>query len=117
MVERKVRFTESRRGSVQPEVSPVVAEAFAPDGTGSAQAPVGEALLDRVLEGLAEEIALMLDADVVERVEDVDLALILGAGFPRHRGGITPYLDSSGAALSGAGRTFHGNRFASGTDS
>ncbi|MBE9404685.1 enoyl-CoA hydratase/isomerase family protein [Brachybacterium sp. Marseille-Q2903] len=117
MVERKVRFTESRRGSVQPEVSPVVAEVFAPDGTGSAQAPVGEALLDRVLEGLAEEIALMLDADVVERVEDVDLALILGAGFPRHRGGITPYLDSSGAALSGAGRTFHGNRFASGTDS
>ena len=117
MVERKVRFTESRRGSVQPEVSPVVAEAFAPDGTGSAQAPVGEALLDRVLEGLAEEIALMLDADVVERVEDVDLALILGAGFPRHRGGITPYLDSSGAALSGAGRTFHGNRFGSGTNS
>ncbi|MCT1385392.1 3-hydroxyacyl-CoA dehydrogenase NAD-binding domain-containing protein [Brachybacterium sp. p3-SID1565] len=117
MVERKVRFTESRRGSVQPEVSPVVAEVFAPDGTGSAQAPVGEALLDRVLEGLAEEIALMLDADVVERVEDVDLALILGAGFPRHRGGITPYLDSSGAALSGAGRTFHGNRFGSGTDS
>ena len=130
MVERKAHFTEKRRGSTQPVVSPVVAEVFgagdaAKDGgaAGGAsmgaggQAPVGEALLERVLEGLAEEIALMLDAGVVERVEDVDLALILGAGFPRHRGGITPYLDSSGASRRGADRTFHGARFGSASDS
>lgn len=130
MVERKVRFTEKRRGSAQPVVAPVVAEVFgagdaatsggeeggASTGAGGS-VPVGEALLERVLDGLAEEIALMLDAGVVQRVEDVDLALILGAGFPRHRGGITPYLDSSGASQRGARRTFHGGRFGTASDS
>lgn len=66
-----------------------------------------------VQDGLAEEIALMLEAGVVERPEQVDLALILGAGFPRHRGGVTPYLDASGASQRATGRTFHGEQFTS----
>lgn len=120
MVERTVRFTEARRGPEPAAVSPVVAEVFGlegsgPEGAGSgAQPRVGEDLLVEVLDGLSEEIALMLDEGVVERVQDVDLALILGAGFPRHRGGITPYLDASGASERAAGRTFHGDRFTSG---
>ena len=113
MAERKAQFTEKAKTTVHPPVSPTVAEVFAavnPDRP--AQPPtVGEDLADRVREGLAEEIALMLDAGVVEQPEQVDLALILGAGFPRHRGGITPHLDASGAAERGAGRTFHEERF------
>ncbi|MGP9536451.1 3-hydroxyacyl-CoA dehydrogenase NAD-binding domain-containing protein [Brachybacterium sp. AOP43-C2-M15] len=111
MVEREARFTEPAKGAVHPPVSPTVAEAFG-TGTGDgAGAPVGDALLEKVQDGLAEEIALMLDAGVVERPEQVDLALILGAGFPRHRGGVTPYLDASGAAQRAADRTFHGEQF------
>lgn len=53
----------------------------------------------------------MLEEGVVERPEQVDLAMILGAGFPRHRGGITPYLDQSGASRRAVGRTFHGSTF------
>ena len=53
----------------------------------------------------------MLDEGVVETVEQVDLAMILGAGFPRHRGGITPYLDASGASDRAGGGRFHGERF------
>ena len=48
---------------------------------------------ERALEALAEEIRLMLDEGVVAAPEDIDLCMILGAGWPLHLGGITPYLD------------------------
>ena len=35
----------------------------------------------------------MLDEGVVAEAQDIDLCLILGAGWPFHLGGITPYLD------------------------
>jgi hypothetical protein len=35
----------------------------------------------------------MLDDAVVIGPEDIDLCMILGAGWPFHLGGITPYLD------------------------
>ncbi|WP_193103695.1 3-hydroxyacyl-CoA dehydrogenase NAD-binding domain-containing protein [Brachybacterium sp. FME24] len=113
MAEQKAHFTERSKTSVHPPVSPTVAEVFAADAApaDAATAPVGDALLERVQDALAEEIALMLDDGVVERPEQIDLALILGAGFPRHRGGVTPYLDASGASQRAAGRTFHGELF------
>ncbi len=45
---------------------------------------------ERALEALAEEIRLILDEAVVAAPEDIDLCLILGAGWPFHLGGITP---------------------------
>jgi hypothetical protein len=42
----------------------------------------------------------------VAQPQDIDLCLILGAGFPFHLGGITPYLDRSGAAERATGRRF-----------
>ncbi|MEU0567725.1 3-hydroxyacyl-CoA dehydrogenase NAD-binding domain-containing protein [Nonomuraea sp. NPDC005983] len=50
----------------------------------------------RVLEALAEEVRLMLDEGVVAAAQDIDLCMILGAGWPFHLGGITPYLDRAG---------------------
>jgi len=51
-----------------------------------------EQVRDRALDALAEEIRLMLDEGVVAEAADLDLCLILGAGWPFHLGGITPYL-------------------------
>ena len=48
---------------------------------------------ERALAALAEEIRLMLDEGVVAEPQDIDLCMILGAGWPFHLGGITPYLD------------------------
>ena len=56
-----------------------------------------EEILHRVEDGLADEIKRMLDDDVVHAAEDIDLCMILGAGWPFQMGGITPYLDRSGA--------------------
>ncbi|TDD50261.1 3-hydroxyacyl-CoA dehydrogenase [Nonomuraea terrae] len=55
-----------------------------------------EQVRERVLTALAAEIRIMLDEGVVAAPEDIDLCMILGAGWPFHLGGITPYLDRSG---------------------
>jgi 3-hydroxyacyl-CoA dehydrogenase len=55
-----------------------------------------EQIRERVLAGLAREIALILEEKVVSSPKDVDLAMILGAGWPFFMGGITMYLDLHG---------------------
>jgi acetyl-CoA acetyltransferase len=62
---------------------------------------------ERALEALAEEIRLMLDEGVVAGPEDIDLCMILGAGWPFHLGGITPYLDRAGITEKVTGTRFH----------
>ena len=62
---------------------------------------------ERALEALADEIRLMLDEGVVAGPEDIDLCMILGAGWPFHLGGITPYLDRTGIAEKVTGTRFH----------
>ena len=66
-----------------------------------------ETILTRVQDGLAQEIKLMLDEKVVPEVEDIDLCLILGAGWPFIDGGASPYLDREGASERMFGGTFH----------
>ncbi len=61
----------------------------------------------RIEDGLADEIHRMLEDNVVAAAEDIDLCLILGAGYPFQMGGATPYLDRSGASQRAFGDTFH----------
>jgi 3-hydroxyacyl-CoA dehydrogenase/enoyl-CoA hydratase/carnithine racemase len=63
-------------------------------------------VLRRVQDALAQEIGLMLDEGVVAGPEDIDLCMILGAGWPMFLGGITPYLDRVGASERVNGRRF-----------
>jgi 3-hydroxyacyl-CoA dehydrogenase len=65
-----------------------------------------EQVRERTLRGLAEEIGLMLAEGVVASPMDIDLCLILGAGWPLHLGGITPYLDREGVSERMLGRRF-----------
>jgi 3-hydroxyacyl-CoA dehydrogenase/enoyl-CoA hydratase/carnithine racemase len=65
-----------------------------------------EQVLDSALTALAQEVRLMLDEGVVAEAQDIDLCLILGAGWPFHLGGITPYLDRTGVAERVTGRRF-----------
>lgn len=66
-----------------------------------------EQLRQRFEDGLADEIHRMLESDVVAAAEDIDLCLILGAGYPFQMGGVTPYLDRVGASERAFGDTFH----------
>jgi 3-hydroxyacyl-CoA dehydrogenase/enoyl-CoA hydratase/carnithine racemase len=65
-----------------------------------------EEVKQRVLRGLAEEVQLMLDEGVVPSPKQIDLAMILGAGFPFWLGGLTPYLDRTGVSASVSGKPF-----------
>ena len=71
-----------------------------------------EEILRRVEDELANEIKIMLDEGVVHAAEDIDLGLILGAGWPFQAGGATPYLDRVGASERAFGGAFHDPRIA-----
>ncbi|MBE7323102.1 enoyl-CoA hydratase/isomerase family protein [Nocardioides sp. Y6] len=66
-----------------------------------------EELREKALSGLAEEVKLMLDEGVAVAAEDIDLAMITGAGFSFWNGGLTMLLDSSGIAEKVNGKRFH----------
>jgi 3-hydroxyacyl-CoA dehydrogenase/enoyl-CoA hydratase/carnithine racemase len=55
-----------------------------------------EEIQQAALEAIADEINHMLDEGVVASVEDIDTALLLGAGWPFFLGGISRYLDHVG---------------------
>ncbi|GLI28756.1 3-hydroxyacyl-CoA dehydrogenase [Agromyces rhizosphaerae] len=66
-----------------------------------------EEIRTRLEDGLADEMHRMLEDDVVHAPEDIDLCMILGAGWPFQMGGATPYLDRVGASERAFGDTFH----------
>jgi hypothetical protein len=49
----------------------------------------------------------MLAEKVVGHPEDIDLCMIMGAGWPFQMGGITPFLDRVGASERVNGKLFH----------
>jgi hypothetical protein len=75
--------------------------------SGGTNPSTAEQLLARVQDGLADEIHRMLGESVVVSAEDIDLCMILGAGWPFQMGGATPYLDRVGASERVFGSTFH----------
>jgi len=89
-------------GASGPEVDPEVEALFVLGSTPSTEEQVRE----RALGAVAQEIRLMLDEGVVAEAQDVDLCMLLGAGWPFHLGGITPYLDRSGVSERVTGSRF-----------
>ena len=67
----------------------------------------GEAVRLRALNALAQEARMMLDEGVVATAAEIDICMLLGAGWPMHLGGILPYLDREGISVSVCGARFH----------
>ena len=89
-----------------PDGKPFIpAETLALLSFGTSPSTAGE-VLRRTQDALAGEIGLMLDEGVVAGPEDIDLCMILGAGWPMFLGGITPYLDRVGASERVNGKRF-----------
>ncbi len=82
-------------------------KAIALIGNSGQGGPSAEDIFDSLTVGLAREVHLMLDEGVVESPKDIDLCMIMGAGWPFHLGGLTPYLDRSGASQKAFGGSFH----------
>jgi 3-hydroxyacyl-CoA dehydrogenase/enoyl-CoA hydratase/carnithine racemase len=86
-------------------VDPEVAEIFAAPADGTALS--GSDVRARTLEALADEARRMLDEGVVAAPEDLDLAMITGAGFSFWNGGLTQLLDREGISEKVTGKRFH----------
>jgi 3-hydroxyacyl-CoA dehydrogenase/enoyl-CoA hydratase/carnithine racemase len=97
MVELGKSSVYSEPGVVDPDLA----------GIDDGDAPLEEAeVRDRALRALAEEIGLMLEEGVVQAVQDVDLCMLLGAGWPFWLGGISPHLDRTGVSEAVRGARF-----------
>ncbi|MEZ0165160.1 3-hydroxyacyl-CoA dehydrogenase NAD-binding domain-containing protein [Kineococcus sp. LSe6-4] len=80
------------------------AAALLPPRSGTATSPqVRRSLLC----GLADELDQVLREHVAADVQDVDAAMLLGAGFPPHQRGLSGLLDTSGASQLVRGSRFH----------
>ena len=87
----------SEPGVVDPEL----------EGIDAGDAPsTAEELRAAAERALAEEIRLMLDEGVVQAPQDIDLCMLLGAGWPFWLGGITAHLDRTGVSEAVTGRRF-----------
>ncbi|GAA2340933.1 3-hydroxyacyl-CoA dehydrogenase NAD-binding domain-containing protein [Saccharopolyspora halophila] len=91
-------FDESGNQIVDPEVAEMWKQGDEPSTT--------EEVRERALNALAEEIRIMLDEGVVAEAQDIDLCMLLGAGWPFWLGGITPYLDRAGVSEKVTGKRF-----------
>lgn len=87
---------------VDDEINPEVVKLI----DGGSAALTADDVRRKALDALAEEIRLMLDEGVVAEAQDIDLCMILGAGWPFHLGGVTPYLDRSGTSERVTGKRF-----------
>jgi len=93
-----------RQDGDRAEVDPEVRALFGQAATGPA--PTRDEVRERALGALAQEVRLLVDEGVVAEPQDVDLCMLLGAGWPFHLGGVTPYLDRTGVAERVTGRRF-----------
>ncbi|KFU77475.1 3-hydroxyacyl-CoA dehydrogenase [Amycolatopsis lurida] len=92
------QWDDKGNATVDPEVAELWQQGDAPS--------TSEQVRDRALAAIAEEIRIMLDEGVVAEAQDIDLCLILGAGWPFWLGGITPYLDRAGVSEKVNGKPF-----------
>jgi len=97
MVELGKASVYSEPGVVDPELA----------GIDAGDSPLTEEQVRAdAVNALAEEIRLMLDEGAVQAVQDVDLCLLLGAGWPFWLGGISAYLDRTGVSEAVTGARF-----------
>jgi 3-hydroxyacyl-CoA dehydrogenase len=97
MVELGKSSVYSEPGVVDPELA----------GIDAGDTPLtADEVRSRAERALAEEIALMLDEGVVQAVQDIDLCMLLGAGWPFWLGGISAHLDRTGVSEAVTGERF-----------
>ncbi|MGO9374805.1 MAG: 3-hydroxyacyl-CoA dehydrogenase NAD-binding domain-containing protein [Syntrophobacteraceae bacterium] len=71
-----------------------------------------EEICETFLKAMAIEADLILKEKVVGDYRDIDLGMLLGAGYPSFMGGITMYLDQAGISSRVLGKTFSDDKAA-----
>lgn len=82
------RYEHGSRKGVNPTLVPQ-------RGATKTEMPEGE-IRNRLIDAMVNEASLALEERVVERPDDVDLAMVYGTGFPPFRGGLLRHADAEG---------------------
>jgi len=101
VVEAKKPSFYGADGKVDPEVEALLVQPSNP------VVRTAEEVREQTLSALADEARRMLDEGVVAAPEDLDLAMITGAGFSFWNGGLTQLLDREGISEKVTGTKFH----------
>ncbi len=86
-------YHHGKRGKINPQVHKLLKEAKIPHHSLSKQEQ-----LDRILFAMIGEASRCLEEGIVKEPILLDMALILGTGFPPFRGGLLAYADTHGLA-------------------
>src|SRR5262249_50100923 len=82
------RYEHGARRGVNPALAPQ-------KGATKTEMPEGE-IRNRLVDAMVNEASLALEERVVDRPDDVDLAMVYGTGFPPFRGGLLRHADAEG---------------------
>ncbi|MDA8243213.1 MAG: 3-hydroxyacyl-CoA dehydrogenase NAD-binding domain-containing protein [Elusimicrobia bacterium] len=85
------RYSDGRKGAVNEEIYKLIPE------RGQRFIEAGDAV-KRMIYGMVNEAARCLDEGIVDDPEAIDLAMIMGTGFPPFRGGLWRYAEETGLA-------------------
>jgi 3-hydroxyacyl-CoA dehydrogenase/enoyl-CoA hydratase/3-hydroxybutyryl-CoA epimerase len=86
-------YKKGKSRGVNPAAETILREAAAGDSPATASSEAEE----RIIFSMVNEAARTLDDGVVETPEEIDIAMIMGTGFPPFHGGLLRYADSLGA--------------------
>lgn len=85
-----------KRKAFDPEIKELLAaHVDAADGPGSVEFSAEE-IRDRLMLTMCNEVARCIDEKIVSSPDEADMALNMGLGFPRFRGGALRYIDQTG---------------------
>ncbi|WP_168787900.1 3-hydroxyacyl-CoA dehydrogenase NAD-binding domain-containing protein [Paraburkholderia aromaticivorans] len=85
-----------RRGAPDPAVHSIIATEREKKGI-AARALSREEIVERAMAAIINEAARVIEEGTASRTSDIDIALVHGYGFPRHRGGPLFWAQQTGA--------------------
>ncbi|MBT8403657.1 MAG: enoyl-CoA hydratase/isomerase family protein [Gemmatimonadetes bacterium] len=84
------RYDKGREAGVDPDVLNALGEAVSRDG----DAPDDGSIRERLVLSMVNEAARILEDRIVATAGELDLAMIMGSGFPPFRGGLLRFADA-----------------------
>ena len=88
---------EGKTAVPDPDLAPFVAKARADAGNPPALTLTDQDIVEHVMLGVVNEACRCLDEGIAIRASDIDVACVMGMGFPAYRGGLMKWADTLGA--------------------
>jgi 3-hydroxyacyl-CoA dehydrogenase/enoyl-CoA hydratase/3-hydroxybutyryl-CoA epimerase/enoyl-CoA isomerase len=101
------QYTQDAKGRPKKTFNPAVLKLLAPSIKGGGENLSGEEIIERMMIPMVNEASRCLEAGIVGSPTELDMALIMGLGFPPFRGGLLRYADKIGVAdLASRGESY-----------